>query len=170
MIGFKVTPVGSSNFFTSEAVMKALTEGQRRVLSKFGAYVRTRAKSSIRPAVIENRKEIRQAKKTGGKQPRPRYRPSAVGEPPRSRRGDLKRFILFGYDVEERNVVIGPTLVGGRPSKTPGRLERGGQFRHKRSGKMVRVAKRPFMRPAFEIEMKARMPAMFADSLVPIGR
>lgn len=163
MIGFKFSAIGSDKFFNSEKVLKALSATERRVLSKFGAFVRQRARTSIRPAVVVNRKEIRSGKKAGrtiGKV----YAASKPGEPPRSRQGDLKRKILFGYDTEARAVVIGPTLVGGRASDTPARLEYGGQFRHKRSGKIVRVRKRPFMQPAFESEV-TKMPALWADSL-----
>jgi len=163
MIGFKLQAIGKDNFFDSAAVMKALSEADRRVLSKFGAFVRQRAKSLIRPAVVENRKAVRAAKKSGQKI-RKLFAASKPGEPPRSRQGDLKKFILFGYDVAERNVVIGPTLVGGRASATPARLEGGGEFRHKRTGKMIRVKKRPFMKPAFDTELQ-KMPALWADSM-----
>lgn len=164
MIGFKVQAISKGMFFDSEAVMKAVSAADRKVLSKFGAFVRTTARRSIRPAVVKNKKAVRAAKKAGTKTPKIEYQASQPGEAPRSRQGDLKRFILFGYEPEARNVVIGPTLVGDRASETPHRLEYGGEFRSKKTGKTIKVAKRPFMKPAFDKEL-ARMPAMFADSL-----
>jgi hypothetical protein len=169
MIGFELKAIGSENFFSSEKVMKALSDAERRVQSKFGAYVRQRAKTSIRPAAIANRKEIAAAKKAfqAGKSKRNRvkkdYVPSQPGEPPRSRQGDLKKLILFGYDADEGNVVIGPILRGGQASQTPGRLERGGEFRGKR-GKTIRVLKRPYMKPAFDAELQ-KMPSLWLDSM-----
>ncbi len=168
MIGARIVPIGRENFFDSERVMKALSEGQRRKLSKFGAFVQRRAKTSIRPAAVENRTEIRKAKKRG-QHVTIRYRPSRPGEPPRSRKGELKKLILFGYDPIQRDVLIGPTLVAGRASETPARMEFGGEFVHKKSRKVIKVEARPFMRPAMEAEKKARMPAMFRDSLVDPG-
>ena len=73
-------------FFDRGAVQAAVDEGTRKALSKFGAYVRTRAKSSIR-----KRKSI-----------------SKPGFPPSSHAGDLRRLILFQYDKPKNSVVIGP--------------------------------------------------------------
>jgi len=73
-------------FFDRDKVRKRTDAGTRRVLSRFGAYVRTTAKHSIR-----KRKRI-----------------SEPGEPPSSHTGLLRRFIFFGYDRDRRSVVIGP--------------------------------------------------------------
>lgn len=163
MIGLKIGPVDGVAFFNTEAVMARLGEAERIRLMRAGALVRKLAQQSIRPAVIINRKERRAAKKAGLKEPKPQYRASNPGEPPRSRRGDLKKFIFFGYeDASGPNVVIGPALLGGRASDVPHRLEFGGQFRE-RGGRIVTVKKRPFMRPAFDKAVKI-MPALFRDS------
>lgn len=162
MIGVSVKPIRRANFFDSAAVMKALNAAERRVLSKFGAFVRQGAKSSIRPAIVLNRKEIRAGKKIG-RTFRKVYAASKPGEAPRSRRGDLKRLIVFGYDFAKKSVVVGPKPIGGRRAETPGRLEAGGTFRS-RSGKLVRVLKRPYMKPAFDRELR-KMPGLWTDSI-----
>jgi hypothetical protein len=161
------------------------------VLSKFGAYVRTAAKSSIRK----------------------RKRASAPGSPPSSHTGLLKRFIYFGYDTAARSVVIGPVPLNQvsftedmRPVRgtVPESLEYGGtayvleewtgarwvrrDLRRKgavsdvgalrESGKSnvfnmrpirkrrVTVAARPFMQPALTKELP-KLPAMWANSVKP---
>ena len=171
MFGVKMQPIGRDNFFNSAAVIKRLSEEERKRLSRYGAFVRTDARQSIKPASIKNRKEIRAAKKANEKTPRPLYVPSKAGEPPRTRQqgAPIKR-ILFGYESASEagnlfsgNVVIGFARLGGKESATPGRLEKGGEFKN-RKGKTVKIAARPTMVPAQQRQMK-RMPAMFADSL-----
>jgi hypothetical protein len=170
-IGMKLTAIGKDNFFDSEAVIKRLSAADRKVMSKYGAYVRTDSRQSIKKAVVKNKKEIRAAKKAGLEAPKPEYVSSKPGETPRSRRPNnpIKR-ILFGVETPQEagnlfsgNVVIGFGLQGGNASDVPGRLEKGGTFRTKR-GKVVQVAARPTMVPA-QKRVNTRMPAMFADSL-----
>jgi len=76
-------------FFDRAKVKNAVDAGTRRVLSRFGAFVRTRARTSIR-------------KKKGTSPP---------GSPPHSHVGLLRKFILFAYDPQRKSVVIGPTLI-----------------------------------------------------------
>ena len=78
--------VTKSMFFDTAKVKKAVSSGTRKVLSKFGAFVRRTARSSIRS----------------------RKKSSAPGSPPSSHTGLLKRLIFFGYDPSRRSVVIGP--------------------------------------------------------------
>ena len=132
-------------FFTSKAVLSATDRATRRVLSKFGAYVRRTAKSSIR-----KRKAI-----------------SRPGKPPSSHTGLLKRFILFGYDPTRRSVVIGPLrLTRGGRGDAPRALEEGGTSRLVRRGrkKRVKIKARPFMGPAMERE-KPKLPQMWRNSV-----
>ena len=77
---------GNFVFFDKQAVLNATDEATRQALSKFGAFVRTRARSSIR-----SRKKI-----------------SRPGQPPSSHSGHLKRLIYFGYDKPNKSVVVGP--------------------------------------------------------------
>ena len=141
MIGMKFKQM----FFTSKAVLSATDRATRRVLSKFGAYVRRTAKSSIR-----KRKAI-----------------SSPGSPPSSHTGLLKRFILFGYDPSKRSVVIGPLrLTRGGRGDAPRALEEGGTTQVVRRGrkKRVKIKARPFMGPAMEKE-KPKLPHMWRDSV-----
>jgi hypothetical protein len=133
-------------FFDSKAVIGAVDKATRKVLSKFGAFVRTAARSSIR-----KRKAI-----------------SQPGSPPSSHVGTLKRLIYFGYDAQRQSVVIGPTPLHGQ-AEAPPLLEYGGDTRGKdRRGKNVRMSykARPFMGPAFENEKKS-LPSLWASSIKP---
>ena len=73
-------------FFDSPAVTDAVDVATRRVLSRFGAYVRQTAQCSIRT----------------------RKGPSTPGQPPHSHSGHLRKFMSFWYDRSARSVVIGP--------------------------------------------------------------
>ena len=141
MIRFEVKQL----FFDSPKVVRAVDRTTRRVLSKFGAFVRRTARSSIR-----KRKRI-----------------SEPGSPPSSHSGLLKKFIFFGYDPAKRSVVIGPTRLNqkGR-GEAPPLLEYGGKATLVRRGKKKRVTyqARPYMGPAFEKE-KPQLPAMWRGSV-----
>lgn len=133
-----------SLFFDRQAVIGAVDKATRKVLSKFGAFVRTGARHSIRP-----RKKI-----------------SAPGSPPSSHVGLLRRLIYFGYDPARRSVVIGPTPLN-RTAEAPPLLEYGGRRKFKDArGKQRRAfyRPRPFMGPAFDRE-KPKLPAMWAGSI-----
>jgi hypothetical protein len=145
-------------FFDSANVAKATTRMERKALSKIGAFIRTRARGSMKPA----------GKK--GKVSRP-------GEPPRVRKGFLKRFLYFVYVPETRSVVVGPAGFASRKGRpVPGLLEAGGTVQLdlvRLSGGLVIPAKsrlaqrsdgehirsrnrleaRPYMRPAYEAEL-----------------
>ena len=139
-----------SLFFDRPKVQRAVDKGKRRALSRAGAFIRQRARTSIRKR-------------------RPSSRP---GEPPSSHTGLLRRFILFGYDRQRDSVVVGP--VGFRRSRAPNVLEFGGRAivesgRTRRSGRMrkkrtVRIAARPYMRPALEKE-RSNLPAVWRNSV-----
>jgi hypothetical protein len=139
-----------SLFFDRPKVRKAVDHGKRRTLSRAGAFIRQRARTSIRK----------------------RRRSSRPGEPPSSHTGLLRRFILFGYDRQRDSVVVGP--VGFRRSQAPNDLEFGGRTivesgRARRSGRKrkkrtVRIAARPYMRPALEKE-RSNLPAVWRNSV-----
>ena len=131
-------------FFDSKAVIDAVDRATCKVFSKFGAFVRTAAKHSIR-----KRKAV-----------------SQPGQPPSSHAGHLRRLIFFGYDSARKSVVIGPTPLRGT-AEAPPLLEYGGRARRKdRKGRNVLATyrPRPFMGPAFEQE-KPKLPAMWANSV-----
>jgi hypothetical protein len=139
MIGFEIKKL----FFDREAVVSKVDAATRKVLSKFGAFVRRTAKGSIR------------------------HRKAAAppGTPPSSHTGLLRKFIFFGYEPDRRSVVIGPVRLR-RGGDAPPLLEYGGEATLERRGKRERVTykARPFMGPAFEKE-QPKLPTMWRDSV-----
>lgn len=143
MIGMTFQAARGS-FFDREKVKRSADAGTRRVLSKFGAFVRQRARTSIR-------------KRKGTSPP---------GRPPNSHVGLLRKFILFAYDPQRRSVVIGPTLTK-EDSQAPRLLEHGGDAVLEEEGgktRRVRYRPRPFMGPAFAEEQK-KLPALWRGSV-----
>jgi len=143
--GFQLTKL----FFDKAAVLDAVDKAQRRVLSRFGAFVRRTAKTSIR-----------KSKKV-----------SEAGKPPRSHTGLLKQFIFFAYDPETGGVVIGPERLNAKIGSAPEVLEYGGTnvvatYRRRKVAqkRTIRVAARPFMNPALQKELPG-LPAMWAGSV-----
>jgi len=134
-------------FFDSKTVRSKTDRATRRVLSRFGAFVRQTARRSIR--------------KRKGR--------SKAGTPPSSHVGLLKRFIFFGYDVVRRSVVIGPLRLTKRGRGTaPQILETGGRamlFSPKKK-RMIRsrFLPRPYMGPAFKKE-QSNLPRQWRDSI-----
>jgi hypothetical protein len=131
------------NFFDRESVLKATDAATRRVLSRFGAFVWRRSKSSIRK----------------------RRKSSLPGKPPSSHVGLLRNLIFFTYDASARSVVIGPVLIN-RSTGAPEVLEHGGLAKID-DGKRVRrvpIAARPYMGPALQAELPG-LPAMWKNSV-----
>lgn len=119
----------SSSFFDRPAVTRAMDRASHAALSKAGAFVRQRAFTSMAYS---------------GKTSEP-------GEPPLAHTGDLRK-IFFAYDHSSRSVVVGPLRFKG--SNVPNILEYGG-VTHMRRGnrrRTVRIAPRPYMRPALAAE------------------
>lgn len=118
------------NFFDKKKVLLAVGKARVQALSKAGAFVRTRARSSIR-----KRKKV-----------------SAPGKPPSSHKGLLKQFLFFAYDEGSKSVVIGPARI--RNNRAPEALEYGGTATVFSHGKRVpaRIRARPFMHPALAAE------------------
>lgn len=139
-----------SLFFDRPKVRRAVDHAKRRSLSRAGAFIRQRARTSIRK----------------------RKRSSRAGEPPSSHTGLLRRFILFGYDRRSDSVVVGP--VGFRRSRAPSVLEFGGPTKvvsssrrgagRRKQSRTIRIAARPYMRPALEKE-RSNLPAVWRNSV-----
>jgi hypothetical protein len=132
-------------FFDRKSVVNAVDRAQRSALSRIGAFVRTRARSSMRK----------------------RKKSAAAGSPPSVHEGGIKRLLFFGYDAANSSVVVGPVTY--RKGDAPNLLEFGGTTTIKyRSGKS-RSAKYqpfPFMGPALEKEVDAgTIPAQWANSV-----
>lgn len=134
-------------FFDRQTVVRAVDKARREVLSRAGAFIRTRARTSIRT-------------RKGSAPP---------GRPPHAHTGLLKRFIFFGYDPASDSVVIGPARIN-RSSGAPRTLEFGGTaiVLRRRRGRLVRekvrIKPRPFMGPALEKE-RAKLPKVWGDSV-----
>ena len=147
MIDMKLGKLGGT-FFNHKKVIAATDKATRSVLSRFGAFVRRTARSSIRR----------------------RKKAAPPGRPPSSHTGLLKKFIFFGYDASRKSVVIGPAKLSGKSSGIPRTLEMGGSSvteitkKGKPRQKKIAIAARPFMGPAFEKE-KPKLPAMWRDSI-----
>ena len=190
MIGFKLDP-SRKIFMDLTAVRTPIDRASRQVHSRFGAFVRKKAKWSIRK----------------------RKKSSVAPAPPSSHTGFLKRLIVFNVENNGRNVVIGPLLMGrrvvdGSPiggMTVPEVLEKGGsisvdeyQFDYTPNGRSqviamgidpdrwrrvgrkrplryrmkttrrrtLSIAARPFMQPAFDAELP-KLAGMWADSVKP---
>jgi hypothetical protein len=142
MIGIKLSDA-KRLFFDRAAVTSAADRGTRKVFSKFGAFVRQTAKTSIR-----KRKAV-----------------SEPGQPPSSHTGLLKRNIFFVFSPETRSVVIGPILLNQR-TDAPRLLEHGDTVVRKKRTKRVRMKyrARPYMGPAFDREQQ-KLPALWRNSV-----
>lgn len=141
-------------FFDRERVLKAADRAQVRVLSRFGAFVRTTAQRSMRR----------------------RKGPSAPGTPPSSHGADkkprgskyrgawLRELLFFSYDPVSKTCVVGP--LGFKSSPVPHLHEFGGVLPVKPltihypnggtkliPGGVKRYPQRAYMAPALAKEM-----------------
>lgn len=141
--GLKFALKIKSAFFDRAAVIADVTKKAVPALSRFGAFVRTRARSSMRR----------------------RKKSAAAGSPPSAHTGDIKRLLFFSWDSRTRSVVIGPTPF--RDGKAPSLLEFGGTTTRKTAkGRSETLHYRafPFMQPAFEAE-KPNLPKAWAGAV-----
>jgi hypothetical protein len=84
--------------------------------------------------------------------------PSSAGAPPHTRRGQLRRSILYAVNKDRGLVLVGPQFsFVGRSARAH---EFGGRYRRER------FPKRPFMGPALE-KLKPRLPRLWAGSIRP---
>jgi hypothetical protein len=145
-----------ANFFDSARIEKQLDAKERKSLSKFGAFVQRRARSSLRR----------------------RDKSAPPGSPPSVHSTDsfntLKN-ILFAYDGQSKTVVIGPV---GRGGSAPNLQEFGGSTTinrqhpdkngHVRGANIqtitIQIRPHPFMNPAGDYEREHSLPAMFKDA------
>ncbi len=143
MIGLKLNQVRGL-FFDRAVVMAATSSAERKVLSRFGAFVRQRARTSMKR----------------------RQQPSPPGKPPSAHTGLLRQHLYFAWDPSARSVVIGPVLLNQKQGGVPPLLEYGGPAVRVRWGKPRRVfyQPRPFMRPAFAAE-QSRLPTLWRNSV-----
>ena len=104
--------------FDADGLVARAAKASVDVLRRMGAYIRRAAQSKVRQS----------------------RNPSQPGEPPHTRRGVLKRGILFGVDRRTNSVVVGPSVrfVGTSMQAH----EFGGGY------KRERYPKRPLMGPS----------------------
>lgn len=134
------------SFFDRAKIVAAMDRATAKALAKFGAFVRTRARTSMK-----RRKGI-----------------SPPAGPPYAHTGLIKRFLYFSYDDSRRSVVIGPARLNSTvdPDALPA-LEYGGESHiEDRRGKRrtITVKPRPFMGPAFKAELP-NAPPLWRDSV-----
>jgi phage gpG-like protein len=170
--GFTVSMRLKDVFFDRPAVRNALKAPTKKALSKAGAFIQRRARSSMR----RKSAAIRRKGKIVGFRERT---PSPAGSPPfawsRDKFATLKN-ILFGYDENRESVIVGP--VGFGRKEVPALHEFGGtakrtriKFR-RRGGRNVpikehytaRYPARPFMGPALAAEAP-KLPPLFRGVL-----
>ncbi len=122
--------------FDDAGVISKVKKGSLKALRRAGAYVR----KSARNAVSRSSKA------------------SSPGTPPHTRRGLLKRSILFGVEKNRMAVVIGPAKKFIGISMTA--HEFGGIYRRRK------YPKRPLMGPAL-VKTAPALPKLWADSVKP---
>lgn len=151
------------SFFDREPIRKAVDAATLRILSRFGAYVRQRAKTSVR---------VREGTSSPGLPPfghksGVRKKTSRSGEARVRPISLLREYILFSYDRERKSVIIGPAKLSGTVGpRALEALEYGGASVSLSNGKTrsVSVRARPFMRPAFSEELQ-RLPEDWRDAV-----
>ena len=126
-------------FFDRNTIRRKVDTRTRKVLSKFGSFVRRSARHSIRPS----------------------KRTSPPGRPPFSHSGKLRRNIFFVYDPNRRSVVIGPVIFPKKSGRALPALEYGGRS-DTEDGSIVRIRPRPFMGPAFQANLPV-VPSLWRD-------
>ena len=120
--------------FDAEGLVARAAKASVDVLRRMGAYIRRVAQSKVRQS----------------------RNPSQPGEPPHTRRGALKRGILFGVDRRTGSVVVGPSIrfVGTSMQAH----EFGGGY------KRERYPKRPLMGPSLR-ESAPHLAKMWEDAV-----
>ena len=120
--------------FDADGLVARAAKASVDVLRRMGAYIRRVAQSKLRQS----------------------RNPSQPGEPPHTRRGALKRGILFGVDRRTGSVVVGPSIrfVGTSMQAH----EFGGGY------KRERYPKRPLMGPSLR-ESAPHLAKMWEDAV-----
>lgn len=129
MIGLKVRTI-----FTPSRIMRPAKSASLKNLGKAGGYLRLVARHSIKRS----------------------KKPSLPGTPPHTRRGQLRRAIMYAVERERMDVVIGPEY--GSVGTSGMAHEFGGRYRSER------FDKRPFMGPALT-KTKDKLPQLWANSI-----
>ena len=156
---FGITMKIVDSFFDDSKIERAVERANKRNLSKVGAFIRRRGRSSIR-----KRKKV-----------------SRPGKPPSSHTSDRTvsiKNILFGFDAVNESVIIGPVRLHGQKGIVPSLLEFGGSTTIVSRGprdtfggraiisKRAKYKARPFMGPALDSEVAAgTIPQVWSGSV-----
>lgn len=153
--------IAKANFF-DRPVVDAVKNAGRKMLGRFGAFVRRDGRKTIKQAKRKTPSELSPEEQDRlnmrlrlwaigriAKKPEAPYRPSKPGNPPFAHGTKSPiRLILFAYDAAEQSVVIGPVGTGTKPGIVPEVLEYGGTSVI--GPRRVAVAARPNIVPAYQ--------------------
>jgi hypothetical protein len=137
--------------FNAGRVKDAAARANFTGLSHAAAAIRLTARRSIKKAPKARGRDAQGRFKSAGK-----TQPSPPGKPPHTRKGQIKRAILYSVDRKAGHAFIGPTYEAMGMSASA--HEFGGRFRGQR------YRKRAFMGPALK-ENVPRLPRMWAGSV-----
>jgi hypothetical protein len=137
--------------FNGAKVRKATNRATFENLTHAAAAIRLTARRSIKKAPKARGRDAQGRFRGGGK-----TQPSPPGKPPHTRKGQIKRAILYSVERKAGRAFIGPTYEAMGMSASA--HEFGGRFR----GQRYRA--RPFMGPALK-ENVPRLPRMWAGSV-----
>jgi len=167
-IGFRIR---TARFFDRD-LLKAISNGHKRALSKFGAFIRSDAKRSMRTARVRKRRKGTRQVVRKGVVVRIAKSGSPEGTPPRAIYGHIKRFLFFEFDDSKGpNVVVGPWKLQEKtrtkhpvPAIHEQRKKSHAFVRRRIKGKTVnqRYPQRPYMVPAFE-KNKKKLRGLYRD-------
>ena len=149
-------------FFDSKEVVSQMDRTTRKVLSRFGSYVRQRA--------ITNMLRHNPPRGFGVKsQVSNRDGSAPEGMPPYPHTGLLVKFIEFWYDSVAQSVIIGPVRLNGRTAggEALAALEYGGRTMVLDHKKLVpgNVKPHPYMNPAFEAEKEKSLSRLWENAM-----
>jgi len=151
-----------TSFFDRLAIEGRVRKARIRLLSREGAFVRTRAISLM---LGHKARRGFGAKSSVSN----REGSSAAGQPPFPHTGDLVRWVLFAYDDGTDTVVVGPAKLN-KPGTAPAVLEHGGDelieiTRHgRREQATAHYEPHPYMQPALEAEAP-KFAGLWANSI-----
>lgn len=157
-------------FFDARRVTDPAERVIKTKLSRFGAFTRRTAKTSIKKAPkVDASGKIKRGRKKKGVEYRDAV--SKPGDPPFGHGQQLyKKFIYFGYDAAKQTVIIGPALFKRQgPYIVPEIIEKGGDVLIVRPGRRPRPA-RFRARPAMQLAHDAELPKFMVglkDSIKP---
>lgn len=156
---------GFEGVFDRQKVIKATDKGIKRVLMRLGSFVRTTARQSMKKAT----------KRTKGKKPRKKKAAigplSPAGQPPRSHKDLIRKFLVYAWDDTTKSVVIGPRKLGGVVDDNElSALEYGGISSRvdpkTRKKSRISVKAHPFMGPALDANI-SEVPRIIGEIFGP---